>query len=328
MFARSAGLHVCPGAPAPGLARRPGALKARLALLLPLLLTAPVLGAAMSDSFATDPIAGGRAAVVGDATRFSYDAATHSVVAQYDTRLPTAELVFPLGTTLTQNQSFTFSTSFTIRSITNFDHTSGTDPLSSLGTAELSFGLLNSVTTGTNRTDGFSGNAYDLATVDYFPTNNQWGPPVVGATVVENPEAGLSYYQQIDFPYSGAPTLPTFLNTGVPISATVSYNAASHILQAVFSASQLTIDPAQSNTFTWSQDLNVTAQAYGDGFKGFSLDSFGLLLWDDSSAISQGYDAPVSATIAYNGFSVATAPEPASLGLLAVGALVALRRRR
>jgi hypothetical protein len=282
----------------------------------------------ISDNFATNPI-GTRATTTGDASRFSYDPASQTVIANYNSALPTAKLLFPLNTVINQNDPFTLSTTFTINSITNFDHPDSGDPLSMLGTAQISFGLANSVTTGDNRTDGFAGDAYDLVTADYFPTNNQFGAPNLGVTVVESAEAGHFYYEKVDFPSAADSTLPGFLSTSVPITAQISYDPTTHILTSSFSASPLT--DAGTTSFTSTQDLDVTSLAYdSDGFQGFNVDSFALTLWDDSSAISQGYDVPVSAQLAFQDFSLTVGspvPEPASLAVWMIGGALLIKRR-
>ena len=89
----------------------------------------------LSDTFTQDPVLAGQAVVTGTADRFTYDAATHAEVAHYDSQQPTALLLFPLAATLTQNTAFSFSTTLTIKNITNYDHTNPADLASFLGTA-------------------------------------------------------------------------------------------------------------------------------------------------------------------------------------------------
>src|ERR1043165_1589048 len=75
-----------------------------------LVFTSRLWADATADSFATDPIANQRASVVGDASRFTYNAAAQTITANYNAALPTAKLVFPLASAINQNRSFTFST--------------------------------------------------------------------------------------------------------------------------------------------------------------------------------------------------------------------------
>jgi len=287
-----------------------------LAAVLPLALGAAARADVTSNNFSSDPIVGGPASVVGDASRFTYNAGSKTITAVYDSTQPTAELVFPLVSTITQNQSFSYSTTFTINSIVNFDHPGSTSP--PYGTTEVSFGLLNSALTGTDRNN----NAYDIAEVDYFPVNTGFGTPTLAPTVIKSSQTAGDFDNQIDFDFTSNANIPTFLNTGVPIGATVSYNASTQVISATFTASQLMIDAGQPDTFTYTHQLDLS------GGKSFAFDSFGITLWNDSAFINNGSDVPLDATVTFGGFTVTSVPEPMSLGVLAAGGMLLLVRRR
>ena len=251
-----------------------------LAAIVPLALGAAARADVTSNNFSSNPIVGGQASVVGDASRFTYNAGSNTVTAVYDSTKPTAELVFPLASTITQDQSFSYSTTFTINAINNFDEPGSTS--APYGTAEVAFGLLNSTLTGTDRNN----NTYDIAEVDYFPVNTGFGTPTLALTVIKSSQMAGDFDNQIDFDFTSNANIPAFLNTGVPIGATVSYDASTQVISATFTASQLMIDAGQPDTFTYTHQLDLS-----DG-KSFAFDSFGIMLWNDSAFINDGSDAP------------------------------------
>lgn len=289
-----------------------------LAAAIPLAILPAAFGdITTSTIFSTNPLTSGSATVIGDASRFTYDSASHTITAAYNSNLPTAELVFPLAAPITQNQSFSYSTTFTINSISNFNMPGSTT--APFGTNEIAFGLLNSSLTGTDRNN----NSYDIAESDYFPDNTGFGMPTLAPTLIKSSQSAGDFDNQIGFDFSGHANIDNFLNTGVPINATFSYNAATQLVSATFTASQLTIDPAGSNTQTDSFTLDLSNGG------SFDFDEFGIMLWNDSEFIDDGSDAPLTASVTFSGFSVtSSAPEPASLALLAAGGLLLLRRRR
>ncbi len=96
------------------------------------------------ETFADDPVAAGRFYVhEGDASRFQYEPASHTLLARYNTLEPTARLVRPLCRPLTELDTFAFTVVFRIRSAGFV-----ADPRRN---AQIAFGLMNSVTTGTDR---------------------------------------------------------------------------------------------------------------------------------------------------------------------------------
>lgn len=291
------------------------------------------------ETFDTDPVLGGRAGVVGDAGRFTFDNVNGGLTAAYDSILPTTQMVFPLGGTLTQDDGFNYSATFTI-------HSAGLS-LDSAAGAQIAFGLMNSTTTGTNRDGGadfISGSAFDVMTVDYFPNVTSFGGPTLSPTVIEsdyNSMGGLDFYSKLHFTF-GSETLlddagESSLPLDVPLTATVAYDPATG--RVTLSVSQgvnpLTINALGSGGAGGFDTDILTIQTVLAPGSVFSFDSFGLMLWQDSfdelGPENFGGTIGVSTLVAdvtFDSFTVTQVPEPASAALLAVGLAGVLIRRR
>lgn len=173
------------------------------------------------ETFDVNPIASGRAQVIGNAARFTYEAG--GLVAHYDSGQTTTEVLWPLGRTLNQNASFDVEAAFTIRSANFFAKANDF--------AQLSFGLLNSVTTGASRTGG---NAFDFVGVDYFPSQGtvpSWNVPALGPTVIQS-NIGTSFFGRIEFPFGAESGLKIegALPLDVQLTASLHYDASQRIL--------------------------------------------------------------------------------------------------
>ena len=275
-----------------------------------------------SSNFATDPTNGD--------PRFTYSATDQSLTAHYDTALPTDKLLFPLAHSLTAEDSFTLSAALTIHSANFF-----ADPN---GFAQISFGLVNSSTTGNDRsggvpdgtTFGSDGNAYDSVTVDYFPNISPFfdsptlSPTVITSQTGTETEGAFSDLNSVfgaESELDGPGESPLPLDT--PLTATLTYDASSRLftLQLASASGPLLID-AGGDEDGDSSTIQMTLPAGVD----FNVDSFAIPLWTDSYA----FDGPsVVADVTYSSFSVTTAaPEPASLGFVSLAGMLLLQRRR
>ncbi len=307
------------------------------------LLAALLVGAALSpagvaladtsllvESFDTDPVAGGRALVLdGDASRFTFDSANQRLIAAYDTSLPTARLAWRIPR-LDEKRDFSFSAQVTLQS-NGFT----ADPN---GFAQIAFGLINTATTGPDRAGAFGPWSYDIATVDYFPNVNPtfaYSGPTLAPTVV--PTDNLTgYYNQVQSPFGRESDLggEAALPLDQPLWIAFDYDASLKTIRLTVRQNDAGGTPVDVNSDGGAgpggaDGLDDTIQyaltwQTGDSL---SVDAFAITLWNDSYLF--GGPASVVANVAFD--NVTVTPEPSSLLLLGLPALVAgmgLRRRR
>lgn len=228
------------------------------------------------ETFTDDPVAAGRWSIVPgeNVSRFTYNAGAGTIAAAYDTGLPTARLIRPLGRTLDENDSFICTVTFTIRSSGFF--------ASTYADAEISFGFLNTATTGPDRA-GFSADpkAFDVVTFDYFPNVTFYGGPSLVPTIIQT-DAGQGFFSAIDF-VSGSETELTDAGEGhlpldTPLNAVVRYRGDTQ---------RATLRVLQGGTPIM---INAGGGLDGDSTTvttpltdvGFEVDAFGLLCWKDT----------------------------------------------
>ena len=235
----------------------------------------------LDERFIDDPIAAGRATVDGDADRFA--SRPSSLLARYDTALPTASLSWPLGRTFSHNTDFSYSFDFTLRG----------DTLAALpdAFAQLSFGLTNSTTTGDDRVGG-NGTAFDLVTVDYFPNVSPvFGGPSLGPSVVETNRGG-GFFDHLQFPFGAESQLDdegeSSLPTDMRLTAHVTYAAANKLLtlQMLGPDGLLPINQIGGRFGEeGGEDGDVTTiELFMPPTVRFSVDSAAILLWQDTFA--------------------------------------------
>ncbi len=144
---------------------------------------------AFDDDFSTDPLGGGSSwtlvgpntSALADGTAvpvFQWSAGTLTV--NYNSLHPTSRLVAPLDVTVTGADTFEFGATCTLRS-DNYDP----DPLGYSGI--MTFALMNSSTTGTDRSgdfDDWAADTYDNVEMTFFPNVSEFfGGPYVAPTV-------------------------------------------------------------------------------------------------------------------------------------------------
>ncbi|MCC6682851.1 MAG: PEP-CTERM sorting domain-containing protein [Phycisphaeraceae bacterium] len=286
--------------------------------------------ALLSENFADDPVAGARATVVGDGSRFTFNAAGQTLTAAYDTLLPTSRMQWQLpgGTHLTQNDSFSFQTSFLIHSAGFF-----ADPF---GYAQISFGLINSATTGLDRTgtpaDATSDDCLDVATVDYFPNLSTFFPsPNVQPLIIESDDGnpltdafvGLHYPTSLESALNGPGEAD--LPRDILLTAAFSYNASTGRVTLTLdqNSSPLTINSEGEAGIGGLDGDIATIQFDLPGGAEFDLDAFSILLWQDGWTFGS---SSVTADVTFESFAVFV-PEPGAIALLAVSLLALWRRK-
>lgn len=268
----------------------------------------------VNETFDTDPVGLGVATVSGDGTRFSYHSPTKTLSASYDTSQSTTKMIWPLGANLTDDVSFQYSVGFTILNQGFF--------ADSEAFAQIAFGLVNSGTTGNNRSggpefSGVSGSAYDVVSFDYFPNITDFGGPTLGPSVIQT-DHGAGFFSSLVFPFGDETDLTAegALPLGTSLTAEVDYDAVLRLLS-------LRIDGQNINT-TGEGDAGAGTSGGPDGDAttiqnflpadvAFSVDSFAITLWEDEFRFI-ATNPTVTANVVFDGFNVAAEiPEPASV---------------
>jgi len=297
-----------------------GAVRA-LAMMVLLVGSTVEAGTILTETFDTDPVAGGRASVLGSDTRFAHSAGT--MAAHYDSGLPTAKMVWNLGRTIDGSLPFSFDVEFTIKAQNFF--------ASPNAFAQIGFGLENSSTTGLDRAGGAGGNAFDVVGVDYFPNvSSLFGGPVLGPAIVQS-NNGSGFFGRIVFPFGEESGLDDegSLPLDVKLLAQGSFDPLTSILRVRMSGPSGPLDVNSVGDVGFPGGLdgeNDTIEIQLPAGGSFSVDRFALQLWEDTFA---GGTTGTRAEVVFDSFSVAVVPEPSSLVLAALGlGLVALSRRR
>ena len=264
--------------------QRPGAsgwLAAVAALCAAVTSPLPCQADGFIETFDDDPVAAGRFLLhdePGDASRFLHDGGT--LTAKYDTSLPTARLVRPLGHTLTHNDSFSYRAVFIIKS----DGFEAHDEF----IGQIAFGLMNATTTGPGRVRGLGGGAFDLVSFDYFPNITEYGGPSLGTTII-NSDTG-SFAGAINFEFGAETEMnnagESELPFDTPLTAEITYNGdtGQAIVRVIQGAAALPINAVGKYFLPGGLDGDATTIVTTLDGVGFVVDTFALALWHDPTA--------------------------------------------
>jgi hypothetical protein len=235
------------------------------------------------ETFADDPVTGARLQLHdGDGSRFAYQAADHSLLARYNTARPTARLIRPLCRPLTQSDSFEITVTFRIRSAGFIADTRRN--------AQIAFGLMNSITTGTDRVYGLNnGGTFDLMSFDYYPNITLFGGPSLGPTFI-NHNIGQGFSSAIDFGFGPETQMDGIGEGPLPLdtwlTAEMRYSGPDRVatLRVLNSAGPLAINTVGDEYEAGGLDGDPTTIITKQAGVGFTVDSFGIFLWTDTSA--------------------------------------------
>lgn len=292
----------------------------------------------LDETFGDDPILQLRASAVDDRapdSRFSHSAQDGSLTTFYHSGLPTTKLRWPLPRTLHEHDSFSMMVSYKIVNDIHYaaDNTGGL--------SQISFGLENSMTTGSNRTgsldSGYASNTYDLISLDYFPTNHPdfdtvtLTPTVIASQGLNSQDAFHGFFA----PFGSESVITEPLEVGI-LDLDTTYTVT---MDHDGSTGQVTVtlsDPAGPVVINQRGLSGATGGGDGDIFTiqhdlqaEFSVDVFSLLLWADGfdTQFSNAGAHSLIANVAFKHIKVALVPEPASLGL-AIGLAIILLYNR
>lgn len=304
------------------------------------------------EDFSTDPIAGEVAMAVNDTVPSRFAHAPGNLTASYHSGQQSTRLEFPLGRTITDQDGFKFSTTFTILEEDYFADDSG-------GLAQITFGLFNSSTTGLDRTGSpanFSSNTFDLITLDYFPGDHPFFDSIsLTPTVFESqfPDSGDAF-AGVSFPAAKESVISDVgevaessrrLPLDTQMTAELTYDAQTRWITVTLAtpAGPEVLNSVGQDDLPGGPDGDIFTIQHrmpragdpvlffgasgedprdpdGDGFRNedpvFAVDSFGLIMFEDGfdTLFSANGANSVIADVQFNHIEVAV-PEPCSLVL-------------
>lgn len=249
-----------------------------------------------------------------------------SLSVHFDSSLPTARWQRPLGITVSDTDSFTLATRF------SFTLTSA--PTNQF--MQFSFGLINSSTTGGDRTGSFldfnSDNVFSTVEFNYFPNITTFTAPPSGRTL--SPAAfgaqkgGGQAFDNFASIFGDDSNLSdntvgiTELPQAVNLEAILDYNGGTKVLSLILH--QINPDGSLLLLNTEVPSLDLVAAGYDPSFP-FVVDSLAILAYQDG--FTSEMNPSLVADLTFQRFAFVTpVPEPASAVLIVCG-LLALRGR-
>jgi hypothetical protein len=243
---------------------------------------------AWTENFANDPIVAGRFHIPAghDGSRFTYNGAEPRLTVHYDTILPTAWYTRPIDAassrTLGLCDDFQFSVTFRVRSAGFF-----ADPGHY---AQIGWGLLNSSTTGIDRSGGGGGSyAFDVVAFDYFANVSPlFGGPTLGPVLIHS-NTGKGFFGAIEFSFGDETEIDTSQgDAGIGLdtlyTSSVAYDGGSQIatLRLMHGATPQAINANGAGGAGGFDDDPTTTQTFVFSPAAFEVDSFSLMAWQDT----------------------------------------------
>lgn len=226
-------------------------------------------GTLLDENFESDPTVS-RASISGNPSRFSFDESAKTLTAAYDLLKPHARMVWPLSKALRETDDFTATVEFSLSSI-NFDD---------FNFCQISFGLINTANTGTQRTIA-PGNSWECLTVDYFPGASY---PTYAPTFIsqDNGSGNALTSSSLKFPGGATSLINDFgeigsLPVNTRLTTTINYESTTRTITLRLSGEEggLPINMFGKNPDKDSSTIQLTL---AEEFP-FRFDAFALLLW-------------------------------------------------
>ena len=254
--------------------------------------------AALTETFNTSPFVGDGGSFtlkgpgvaqfthLSNAPAFTGDPAG-SLEVGYDTLEPATRLTAPLGMAVTETDTFSFGAVLTIRSAGFY-----ADPN---GFAQIAFGLINSTTTGLDRTGDildFDNDTFDMVEFNYFPNvSTFFGGPFVSPTTL-GAQVGTSAFNNVVFS-----SLEFTLPLDTPLRVELTYDGGISILTGTIDsiAPDGTLMPLAA---TVPLDIFNPSGAFAVPIQGgFTVDAIAISAYFDGFAFGQ---ASVQVTLVYD----------------------------
>lgn len=250
-------------------------------------LSAQAADIAWTESFLDDPVAANRFTIPGghDPARFSYDGGAPSLTVHYNSSEPTAWYQRPIDAqtprALGRCDDFELRVTLRIRSDGFI-----ADPNAF---AQIAWGLINSQTTGEDRSGGSAGPySYDLVTFDYFPNVSTFGGPTLGATILHT-DTGMGFFSSFDFPFGTESDIDSDLGDVGPAldtlhTASVAYDSgaqtATLTLDGPGGAVGINADGTGGAGGPDGDPTTIQTTMFVDA--PFEVDTFALTAWEDT----------------------------------------------
>ncbi len=223
-------------------------------------LSACVSASAFEDNFSTNPLEESSGwSLVGSADAFEWTPGTLTV--NYNSQSPSSRLITPLGATVTGADSFRLGATCTILSENYVPQPDRMSPI-------ISFALVNSLTTGTNRSGSITtaADVFDNVEMTYFPsTSIDYGGPYLSPTVFGSDDGTHNVWANFA-PWSSQ---EIELLPDTPLSFALDYSA-------------------NSRTITWSVREVGSGYIFQNGLVDlsgmatlFEVDSFAISMYND-----------------------------------------------